>query len=100
MATCAGGGAYKLDEKEGHMNSESHDACEAVCDGVSDEVFDILKKRGPLSPAQIGVELGRPVEKVRDALKELESERLVEERPDRMQELETPWGLPRPSFRL
>lgn len=67
---------------------------------ASNEVFELLKRRGPLSPSQISVELGLLEEEVRSALKELSEERIVEERPDRDPHLETPWGLRRPRIRI
>ncbi len=64
------------------------------------EVLDLLTKLGPLSLSQISVELGWIGREVLDALKELQTSKLVEQRPDRDEKLEAPWGLARPHFRF
>ena len=70
---------------------------------VGEEIFNLLKRRGPLCASQVAVEVGRSLKNVTLALEELRQEGLVEPRPDRdrsmpYDESETPWGLSRPSW--
>lgn len=65
-----------------------------------DDIFELLKRKGPLCASQISVELLLPLRRVIKGLIELQKEGLVELRPDRDdtkngdEEL-TPWGLSR-----
>lgn len=65
-----------------------------------DDIFELLKRKGPLCASQISVELLLPLRGVIKGLIELQKEGLVELRPDRDdtkngdEEL-TPWGLSR-----
>jgi len=70
---------------------------------VTEEIFNLLKRRGPLCASQIAVEMGRSLRGVTTALEEMRAEGLVEPRPDRdrtmpYDQYETPWGLVRPSW--
>ena len=70
---------------------------------VQSEIFELLKRSGPLCASQIAVKLGRPLKSVRPVLDELRTAGLVEPRPDRDPEInydedEKPWGLSRPRF--
>jgi Mn-dependent DtxR family transcriptional regulator len=70
---------------------------------VGEEIFNILKRRGPLCASQVAVEVGRSLKNVTTALEELRNEGLVEPRPDRdgsvpYDKYETPWGLSRPAW--
>lgn len=68
---------------------------------AKEEVFNLLKQRGPLCISQMVVELGLPPRLVVSALQSLKDVGLVELRPDRNQSLngdDTPWGLSRPSW--
>lgn len=64
----------------------------------TEEVFNLLKQKGPLCPCQISVELFMPSTTVMDTLRKLRELGLVEVRPDRNEardygEFETAWGL-------
>ncbi len=70
---------------------------------ISEEVFNLLKRRGPLCASQIAVEVGRSLRNVTATLDELRQEGVIEPRPDRDRsvpsgEYETPWGLAWPSW--
>jgi len=69
---------------------------------LAEDVFNLLKRRGPLCASQIAVELGQSLRSVGEALHSLKTEQLIEPRPDSnlsfQQEDETPWGLARPSW--
>ena len=65
-----------------------------------EEIFDLLKRRGPLCVSQISVELLLPPKKVKDGLNNLKKRGLVALRPDRDAALNNdddlkPWGLTR-----
>ena len=67
---------------------------------LAKEVFELLRRRGPLSSSQISVELCINLTQVMEVLCELRDEGLVEIRPDRdvsreYSEMETPWGVSR-----
>ena len=66
--------------------------------GAALEVFNLLKRRGPLCPCQISVELFMSPRDVINALGELFTCRLASPRPDRnkkfsFDESEKAWGL-------
>lgn len=68
---------------------------------LKEDVFNLLKQRGPLCISQMVVELGQPPRLVHEALQSLKAAGLVELRPDRNESLngdDTPWGLSRPSW--
>jgi predicted ArsR family transcriptional regulator len=70
---------------------------------IQEDIFNLLKRRGPLCASQIAVDLGRSLRKIREFLEEMKAEGVVELRPDRdrsmpYDENETPWGLKRPSW--
>jgi len=70
---------------------------------TEDQIFELLKRTGPLCMSQIAVDLGISLKSVRVALDALNRERLVEPRPDKDRKLaydeqEVPWGLSRPAF--
>ena len=67
---------------------------------ISDEIFHLLKRTGPLSLAQIAVELDLPVDVVTTSLADLSRERITEERPDHNPNLEKSWGLSSLHFRF
>ena len=79
------------------MHSETVAAVE-----LTEDVFNLLKRRGPLCASQIAVELGQSLRSVAEALHSLKDARIIEPRPDSnilfQQEEETPWGLARPSW--
>lgn len=80
------------------MNDAGNNTLKGI-DRVADEVFDLLKERGPLSPSQISAVLVIPIREVFRILKILREELIVEQRPDRTEELNAdrqhiPWGLP------
>ncbi|MFN2455710.1 MAG: winged helix-turn-helix domain-containing protein [Pyrinomonadaceae bacterium] len=67
---------------------------------ISDEIFELLKRRGPLCISQISVELLLPPRKVQESLKALKETGLIDLRPDRNETQNnnadlTPWGLAR-----
>ena len=70
-------------------------------DPIPDQVFDLLKRRGPLCQSQLSAELMVGARKIDAVLRQLETEGVVEPRPDRHQvnQIEQPWGLPKPSRR-
>jgi len=70
---------------------------------MNEEVFNLLKRRGPLCASQIAVEVGWSLKNVKVALNELRQEGVVEPRPDRDRSVlygqsEVPWGLAWPSW--
>jgi DNA-binding transcriptional ArsR family regulator len=70
---------------------------------VEAEIFELLKRRGPLCASQIVVRLSLPPKEIDKALKKLEADGIIERRPDRdrsipYDESETPWGLVRPRW--
>lgn len=72
-------------------------------DVVEAEIFELLKRRGPMCASQIVVRLSLPPREIDEALKKLETDGIIERRPDRdrsipYDESETPWGLVRPRW--
>jgi predicted ArsR family transcriptional regulator len=70
---------------------------------ISHEIFELLKRTGPLCASQIAVDLRAPLKKIRPVLEQLKQEGVVELRPDRdlnvpYESDETPWGLSRPTW--
>lgn len=71
---------------------------------VETEIFELLKRRGPLCASQIVVRLSLPPKMIDAALKKLEADGIIERRPDRDRsipydkESEMPWGLVRPRW--
>jgi predicted ArsR family transcriptional regulator len=70
---------------------------------TKEEIFDLLKRRGPLCASQIAVEMGLSLRGVTTAMEEMRAEGFVEPRPDRDRSMpydqyDTPWGLVRPSW--
>lgn len=68
-----------------------------------EEVFDLLKRRGPLCASQIAVEVGLSLRHLEPVLQRLQTDGVIEPRPDRDRSLpydesEKPWGLTRPSW--
>ena len=69
---------------------------------VEEEIFELLKRRGPLCASQIAVWLGLSPRKISAALKKLVGDGVIEPRPDHDRsipyddESEMPWGLVRP----
>lgn len=62
------------------------------------KIFDLLRRKGPLCPCQISVELLTPAGFVMISLRKLRDFNLIDVRPDRDKyrdygESETPWGL-------
>lgn len=69
---------------------------------VGEEIFNLLKRLGPLCASQIAVEIGLSLKKIKPILEQLRAEGVIEPRPDRdrsmpYDESEIPWGLSRPS---
>jgi transcription initiation factor IIE alpha subunit len=66
---------------------------------LSDEVFELLKRKGPLCASQISLELLLPLAKVQKVLASLNEDGLVEIRPSRDQntidKVKSPWRLSR-----
>jgi predicted ArsR family transcriptional regulator len=70
---------------------------------LGEEVFNLLKRRGPLCASQIAVEIGISLKNLELVLDQLHAEGAIEPRPDHDRSLlsdksEEPWGLPRPSL--
>jgi hypothetical protein len=70
---------------------------------LGDEVFNLLKKLGPLCASQIAVEVGVSLKNLEPVLHRLQTDGVIEPRPDRDRSLpydesEKPWGLTRPSW--
>lgn len=70
---------------------------------LKEEVFDLLKRRGPQCSSQVAVTTGAPLKKVTAALDELRQVGLIEPRPDHdtsipFNELEVPWALTRSAW--
>lgn len=70
---------------------------------LGEEVFNLLKRRGPLCASQLSVEIGVSLKKLEPIFELLHSEGSIEPRPDHDRSLlyeksEEPWGLPRPSL--
>ena len=70
---------------------------------MGEEIFNLLKRRGPLCASQIAVEIGRSLKNVTATLEGLRQEGVVQPRPDRdrsmlADEYETTWGLAWPSW--
>jgi predicted ArsR family transcriptional regulator len=70
---------------------------------TGEEIFNLLKRRGPLCASQIAVEVGVSLRNLEPVLHRLQTDGVIELRPDRDRSLpydesEKPWGLIRPSW--
>jgi hypothetical protein len=68
----------------------------------TEDVFELLKRRGPLCASQISVELLASVKSIESILSELRDAGVVEQRPDRNESMvqeEVPWAITRNPFR-
>ena len=79
------------------MTDKTSLACD-VSEDLVDEVFKLLRKKGPLSRTQISVDLLIPYKKVETALQTLRVRGVVEQRSDydkssQFEPSTSPWGL-------